>query len=196
MRSATSICCGFAPFLLLAPIPIIARLHGLRAAELGNAGLSAQASSDSRLSVNPFSGFKLLVSDRYLTWIGIFILLYVTINTFLYFEIRNPLGDLSQVRRAQIWANIDLWVNSLAAVTALFGTGRLATRLGLPKTLGLIPGMMIIAWLIGRRISAGHKSFCGAGDSPRGQLRNHPTGSGNAIYIGQQRSAIQSETRD
>ena len=69
-------------------------------------------------------------------------------STFLYFEIRNPLGDLDQVRRAQIWANIDLAVNLLAAFTAFFATGRLATRLGMPKTLGLIPAVMVIAWLV------------------------------------------------
>jgi AAA family ATP:ADP antiporter len=133
---------------LLAPVPIMSRLDALRSTALGNEDSAADLLRGDRLSANPFSGFKLLVSDRYLLWISLFILLYVTMSTFLYFEIRNPLGDLDQVRRAQIWANIDLAVNLLAAFTAFFATGRLATRLGMPKTLGLIPAVMVIAWLV------------------------------------------------
>jgi AAA family ATP:ADP antiporter len=134
--------------LLLTPIPIMARLDQLRSAELGNKDGAADLLRGDRLGINPFSGFSLFVSNRYLLWIGLFILLYVTMSTFLYFEIRKPLGDLEQVRRAQIWANIDLAVNLLAAFTALFATGRLATKLGMPKTLGLVPAVMVIAWLV------------------------------------------------
>jgi AAA family ATP:ADP antiporter len=133
---------------LLAPVPIMSRLDALRSTALGNEDSAADLLRGDRLSANPFSGFKLLVSDRYLLWISLFILLYVTMSTVMYFEIRNPLGDLDQVRRAQIWANIDLAVNLLAAFTAFFATGRLATRLGMPKTLGLIPAVMVIAWLV------------------------------------------------
>jgi AAA family ATP:ADP antiporter len=134
--------------LLLTPIPIMARLDTLRSTALGNEDGAADLLRGDRLGVNPFSGFSLLVSNRYLLWIALFILLYVTMSTFLYFEIRKPLGDLEQVRRAQIWANIDLAVNLLAAFTALFATGRLATKLGMPKTLGLVPAVMVIAWLV------------------------------------------------
>ena len=135
-------------FLLLVPIPIIARLDALRSSELGNPDGAADLLRKDRLGVNPFSGFTLLISNRYLLWISLFILLYVTMSTFLYFEIRKPIGDLDQVRRAQIWANIDLAVNVLAAFTALFATGRLATKFGMPKTLSLVPVIMVVAWLI------------------------------------------------
>lgn len=134
--------------LLLAPVPIMSRLDKLRVTALGNEDGTADLLRGDRLSANPFSGFKILVSDRYLLWISLFILLYVTMATFLYFEIRNPLGELDQVRRAQIWANIDFFVNSLAAITAFLATGRLATWLGMPKTLSLIPGIMVVAWLV------------------------------------------------
>ncbi len=134
--------------LLLAPVPIMARLDKLRLSALGNEQSATDLVRGDRLSANPFSGFKILVSDRYLLWISLFILLYVTMSTFLYFEIRNPLGDLPQVRRAQIWAHIDLAVNVIAAFTAFFATGRLATRLGMPKTLGLVPLIMVVAWIV------------------------------------------------
>ena len=134
--------------LLLAPIPIMVALNRIRSTDLGNPESVGDLLRGTRLGVNPFSGFSRFVSNPYLLWIGLFILLYVTMSTFLYFEIRKPLGDLEQVRRSQIWANIDLAVNLLAAVTALFATGRLATRVGMPKTLALVPAIMVIAWTV------------------------------------------------
>ena len=134
--------------LLLAPIPIMASLDRLRSTDLGNPATTGDLMRDNRLGVNPFSGFTRFVSNPFLLWIGLFILLYVTMSTFLYFEIRKPLGDLDQVRRSQIWANIDLAVNLLAAITALFATSRLTTRVGMPKTLALVPAIMVIAWTV------------------------------------------------
>ncbi len=134
--------------LLLLPIPIMLALNRIRSTDLGNPESVSDLIRGNRLGVNPFSGFTRFVSNPYLLWIGLFILLYVTMSTFLYFEIRKPLGDLEQVRRSQIWANIDLAVNLLAAVTALFATGRLATRVGMPKTLALVPAIMVIAWIV------------------------------------------------
>ena len=133
--------------LLLAPVPIMRALERLRSKELGNTQARDLVRGD-RLGANPFSGFTTLIETPYLLWIGAFIVLYVTMSTFLYFEIRNPLGDLEQVRRAQVWASIDLWVNSIGIVTGLFATGRLATRIGVPKTLALAPALMVVAWAI------------------------------------------------
>jgi AAA family ATP:ADP antiporter len=134
--------------LLLSPIPIMAALTSLRTTALGNPDQSADLLRDNHLGVNPFSGFTQFVRNPYLLWIGLFILLYVCMSTFLYYEIRKPLGDLTQVRRSQIWANIDLAVNLLAAVTALFATSRLTTKFGMPKTLAFIPALMIVAWAV------------------------------------------------
>ena len=80
--------------LLLAPIPIMGKLDSLRTTTLGNRDSAADLLRGDRLGVNPFSGFTQFVSNPYLLWIGLFILLYVTMSTFLYFEIRKPLGDL------------------------------------------------------------------------------------------------------
>ena len=134
--------------LLLTPLPIMAALNKLRSTALGNPDTAKDLVRDDRLGANPFSGFKEFVGSPYLLWIGVFILLYVTMSTFLYYEIRKPLGDLDQVRRSQIWANIDLAVNVLAAVTALFATSRLATKAGMPRTLGLVPAVMVVAWTV------------------------------------------------
>ena len=134
--------------LLLTPLPIMVALNRLRSTELGNPDTAKDLVRDDRLGANPFSGFKEFVGSPYLLWIGLFILLYVTMSTFLYYEIRKPLGDLEQVRRSQIWANIDLAVNLLAAVTALFATSRLTTKAGMPRTLALVPAIMVVAWTV------------------------------------------------
>lgn len=134
--------------LLLVPIPIIGKLDELRISELGNPDAQADLVRGGKLGVNPFSGFARFVSNRYLLWIGLFILLYVMMNTFLYYEIRKALADLDREQRAQIWASIDLAVNLLAAVTALFATGRLATKFGMARTLALVPVVMAVGWAV------------------------------------------------
>lgn len=134
--------------LFVLPIPIFLQLNKLRATDLGNTSMPTDLLRKNGLGVNPFSGFTTFVSNRYLLWIGLFILLYVTMSTFMYFEIRKPIGDYDQVRRAQVWANIDLVVNVLAAFTALFATGRLVTKLGMPKTLAAVPLLMVVCWIV------------------------------------------------
>ncbi len=137
-----------AAVLLLVPIPIIFKLEALRGGALGNEDPQGDLAGDQKLSSNPFSGFTTFVSNPYLLAIGAFILLYVVMNTFIYFELRKMLGDFDRDVRTQIWGGIDLAVNSIAFVTALFATGRLATRFGMPTTLALIPALMVGGWLV------------------------------------------------
>ena len=137
-----------AAVLLMVPRPIIRRLERLRISDLGNEDVHADLSRDQKLGKNPFSGFKAFVSSPYLLAIGLFILLYVVMNTFIYFELRKMLGDFDREVRTQIWASIDLAVNSLALLTALFATGRLATRFGMASTLALIPALMVGGWIM------------------------------------------------
>lgn len=137
-----------AAVLLMLPIPVIFRLEALRASHLGNADAQAASVRESALGGNPFSGFKTFVSNPYLLAIGLFILLYVVMNTFIYFELRKMMGDFDREVRTQIWAGIDLAVNSLTFVVGLFVTGRLATRVGMPTTLALIPVFMVGGWVV------------------------------------------------
>jgi AAA family ATP:ADP antiporter len=137
-----------AAVLLMLPIAFIYRLERLRISDLGNEDVQADLSGDPKLSRNPFSGFTTFVSNPYLLAIGLFIVLYVVMNTFIYFELRKMLGDFDREVRTQIWGGIDLAVNSIAFVIALFATGRLATRFGMPTTLALIPLLMVGGWAI------------------------------------------------
>jgi AAA family ATP:ADP antiporter len=137
-----------AAVLLIVPIPIILKLESLRISQLGNENVQADLTKDEKLGGNPFSGFKTFISNPYLLAIGLFILLYVIMNTFIYFELRKMMGDFDREVRTQIWGGIDLAVNSLALLTALFATGRLATRVGMPSTLALVPALMVGGWVV------------------------------------------------
>ena len=137
-----------AAVLLILPIPMIGGLERLRVGELGNQGVQADLARQQRLGANPFSGFTTFLRNPYLLAIGVFILLYVIMNTFIYFELRKMLGELDRDARAQVWAVIDLSVNVIAFATALFATGRLATRAGMPFTLALVPALMVGGWLV------------------------------------------------
>lgn len=134
--------------LLLIPVLIISKLEELKVTELGNAELKADLSQAERLGKNPFSGFMLFVRNPYLLGIGVFILMYVTMSTFIFMELREMLAEFDREYRTQIFGGIDLAVNTLTVVVAIFVTGRLTTRFGMAATLGLIPVLMVGGWLI------------------------------------------------
>ena len=134
--------------ILLIPVPIIGALEKLKVTELGNEALEADLSRARRTGKSQFGGFSSLIRDPYLLAISLFILMYVTMNTFIYMELREFLSVFERAERTQIQASIDLAVNSLALLTALFATGRLATRFGMATTLSLIPILMVGGWMV------------------------------------------------
>jgi ATP:ADP antiporter, AAA family len=134
--------------MLLIPIPIIAVLNRLKVTELGNADVAADLSDQVRIGKNPFAGFTLFFQSPFLFGIGLFIFLYVSMGTFVYFGLKNLMDVYDDATRERIWALIDLTVNTLSIVTALFLTGRLATRFGMAKTLALVPSCLVIGFLI------------------------------------------------
>ena len=134
--------------MLLVPVPMIGALERLKVGELGNEHLKADLRQAERLGKNPFSGFMLFVRNPYLLAIGTFILMYVTMSTFVYMELREFLAIYERPERAEIQASIDLAVNSLALLTALFATSRLTSRFGMATTLALIPALMVGGWLV------------------------------------------------
>ena len=134
--------------LLLVTLPIISRLKTLKTTELGNKDLKADLSAAKRLGKNPFAGFFIFIKNPYLVAIGIFILMYVAMSTFVYMELREMLAVYERAERTEILGRIDFWVNILVVAIALFGTGRIATRFGMATTLSLIPFLMIGGWLV------------------------------------------------
>ncbi len=133
--------------LMLYPVAVIPPLRRLKDTRLGNAGRGADLGRQQALGTNPFSGFSVLISDRYLLGICGFILLYVTINTFVYFELQNLTREYSLEFRARIWSAIEITTNVLTLVTAAFVTGRIVTRLGMPVALSIMPALVALGIL-------------------------------------------------
>ena len=134
--------------LLLIPIPIILVLERLKRTDLGNEDVSADLSAQQAIGRNPFAGFSIFLKSPYLIGIGVFILLYVAIGSFVWFELKNLLEVFTREERTQIWAYIDFTVNTLAILTAMFVTSRITTRFGMATTLALIPVLMAIGMLV------------------------------------------------
>ena len=131
-----------AALLLLVPIFLFSFLERQRQST------PSSAAATGRLGSNPLAGFRDFVRNPYLLAIGGFILLYVAISTFVYFELKNLMTPLDEDTRTRIWAGMDLAVNLLAIGTALFATSRIATRFGLAITLGSVPAMICIGLLL------------------------------------------------
>lgn len=132
--------------MLVLPIPLIFYLQTLKASDLGNDAI-VTAVPTGRIGGNPFAGFTLFLSNPYLLAIGLFILLYTGISSFVYFELKNLLSALSRSERTAVWAQMDLAVNVLSIGVGLFATGRLVGKFGMPVTIALIP-VMICAGLV------------------------------------------------
>ena len=130
--------------MLFIPVLIAIFLQRYKETELQNT--TPSEFNEQPMGAKIFSGFKELGLNPILLGIGIFIVLYSGMNTIFYYALKNFLTDVDQATRTQIWAGIDLAVNVLSVLTAMFGTGRLASRFGLSVTLPLVP--MIITILL------------------------------------------------
>lgn len=133
--------------LLLTPVPIILVLERLRVTELRNENVHADLSTQKTVGRNPFAGFSIFLTSKYLLTIGAFILLYVTISTFVYFELQDLTAEYGINTRTKIWSWIDLATNVLTLLTAAFVTSRIVTRLGMPVALSMMPGLIAVGVL-------------------------------------------------
>jgi AAA family ATP:ADP antiporter len=135
--------------LVLLTLPLITWIQKLKTTELANAGISAAKVDFDYVGGNPLAGFTAFAKSPYLLGIGLFIFLYTSIGSFVYFELKNLMVDYSRAERTQMWASMDLVVNTLTLLVAAFATGRIASRLGLPFTLASVPvlicgGMLLL----------------------------------------------------
>lgn len=130
--------------LLTVPVFVIPVLRRLQISQLHNDENRAENASQSALGTNPFSGFSVLFSDRYLLWICAFILFYVTINTFVYFELQNLTSEYSLEFRAKIWSWIEITTNVLTLLTATLLTSRIVTKFGMQTALAMVPGLVAL----------------------------------------------------
>jgi AAA family ATP:ADP antiporter len=134
-----------AAMMLLLIIPIIFFLERQRQSPSGTG--AAAPKSVQAIGGDFFDGFIDLLCHRFLLAIALFLLLYTMMSSFVYFELKNVMAEYDRATRAQYWGMMDLVVNSLSILTAVFITNRLATRFGLGITLALVPLLMVGGWL-------------------------------------------------
>nr|MBP6725122.1 MFS transporter [Halioglobus sp.] len=112
-------------------LPLVRWLQLLKIRELRNQAVALDA-ANLAIGGNPLAGFAEFLRSGYLLAIGLFLFLYTSISAFVYFEMKNLLDIYDTATRTQIWANMDLAVNSLTILVAVFATGRMAKYLGMP----------------------------------------------------------------
>ncbi len=88
-----------------------------------------------------FAGIWRTVSSPYLCMVCLFLFLYTSTSTFVYFFQANIVAAhaVAQAERVQIFATIDFWVNIVTLAAELFITSRLLTRFGVAATLTIVP---------------------------------------------------------
>jgi AAA family ATP:ADP antiporter len=116
-----------------------------RSSPEAGAGEITLSERDKALGGNPFAGFMLVLRNKYLLGIALFIVGISAINTFLYFEqlemVEEKFEELAE--RTQVFASLDTIVQTLVILTQLTLTGFIATRLGVIALLVTIPVVMV-----------------------------------------------------
>ncbi len=130
---------------LLLGVPLIYYLYHLKSTELSNESVTADTTA---LGGRWWEGFRAFATSRYMLGIAAFILLYTFISSFVYFEQKEVLAVLEIERRAQLLGLVDFIVNALTYLLALFVTGRIVSRLGMPIALALMPVLICVGMLI------------------------------------------------
>lgn len=133
--------------LLMLPIPVILQLARLKETDLGNAEHAIDVAK-LKIGGNSLSGFKDFFTNPYLLGIGVFIIVYTGLGTFVYFEQKNLLEIYDRDTRAAIYAYRDAIVNTITYLLAFFLTGRLVSKLGMPVALAIVPVCLIFGMLI------------------------------------------------
>jgi AAA family ATP:ADP antiporter len=87
------------------------------------------------------AGISLVLRSRYLQAICAFLVLYTLNKTFLYFAQANIVAavEIERAARAQLFARIEVWVQTATLVTQLTLTGRVMRRVGSGPLLAALP---------------------------------------------------------
>lgn len=111
---------------------------------------TAGTPTDRGLGSNPFAGVLIVARSPYLWGIALFVALLSAANTFLYFEQLRIVAEVfpDRTRRTEVFANIDIAVQSLTIITQLFLTGRIAATFGVRALLTIIPAVMVIGFIV------------------------------------------------
>jgi len=126
------------------------RLHRWRDSHLPE-GAARQGNAGRRRSLggNPFAGVSEVLRSPYLLGIALFVVLLASVSTFLYFEQARMVAEHfpDRARQTQVFGLIDAVVQSLAILTQVFLTGRIAQRLGIGVLLMAVPLLLAAGFL-------------------------------------------------
>ena len=105
---------------------------------------------DAPIGGSTIAGLTHALRDPYLLQIGLYMLLYTILSTFLYFKQAAIVdrGLTDRAARAAFFARIDLMVNVLTLGTQLFLTGRVMRRAGVALSLTFVPALTAAGFLL------------------------------------------------
>ncbi|WP_166364758.1 NTP/NDP exchange transporter [Pseudomonas akapageensis] len=101
------------------------------------------------LGGNPFAGATAVLYSPYLLGISLFVVLLASVSTFLYIEQARLVAQTfaDRTRQTQVFGLIDAVVQTLAILTQIFFTGRIAQKLGVGVLLVAVPLVMVAGFL-------------------------------------------------
>lgn len=123
----------------------IHRLIAWKGAQPQAASSAEQRAAEARpLGGRILAAFPLLLRSPYLLGIALFMLLFTTLSTVLYFQQAQIVRDAfaSSAERTTVFAAIDFAVNALTITIQVFLTARLVRGLGIAWTLALVPVLL------------------------------------------------------
>jgi AAA family ATP:ADP antiporter len=145
---------GHAGLLLLSAALLVgsaACVHGLQRSRAGHADAAGVVQEQRALGGSPLAGALEVLRSPYLMKIALFVLLLASVSTFLYFDQARLVQAAYplQTDQTRIFGLIDIAVQSLAILSQVFITGRLAQRLGVGVLLVGVPLLMVagFVWL-------------------------------------------------
>jgi ATP:ADP antiporter, AAA family len=117
---------------------------------LRRAAGSTTDASTSPMGGGIFAGIIETLRSPYLLGICLYILLFTTLSTFLYFMQAHIVADAfdNSADRTRVFALIDLAVSSLTIVTQLLLTGRLARWIGIGGILAFLPVISLVGFAL------------------------------------------------
>jgi AAA family ATP:ADP antiporter len=113
------------------------------------AGASSAEQRQRPLGGNPFAGATAVFRSPYLLGIAFFVLLLATVTTFLYFEQAKLVAErfADKEEQTQVFGLIDTVVQTLAILSQVFITGRIAQKLGVGVLLVAVPVIVAAGFL-------------------------------------------------
>lgn len=108
------------------------------------------ASRDQPVGGGVLAGLTLTLRSPYLLGIGLYIVLFTALSTFLYFEQARIVRDAIATPggRTQLFAAMDLAVNALTLAGQIFLTGRVLVRYGLGLALAALPLLSLAGFAV------------------------------------------------